>query len=96
MGYATYSILYETAELYNIAVSPQCRRFGIGRALLENVIDHCRAVQADNLFLEVRRSNESARAMYERFGFVYDSVRKNYYKNPTEDALLMHLSLEKR
>lgn len=92
-GYAVISTVYEMAELYNIAVTPNCRKCGIGAKLLQFVIAHCKQAGCENLFLEVRRSNEGARALYERFGFVYDSVRKNYYKNPVEDALLMHLSL---
>ena len=93
VGYAVSSLIYETAELYNIAVSPLHRKIGIGAKLLEFVIQNCSENGAETLFLEVRRSNSSARKLYESFGFVYDSVRKNYYKEPVEDALLMHLPL---
>ena len=95
LGYAVCSTVYEMAELYNIAVDQSCRKMGIGAELLTFVIRYCAKKGAENLFLEVRRSNDAARRLYERFGFSYDSVRKNYYKNPTEDALLMHLPLKK-
>ena len=81
------------AELYNIAVDIRFRNEGIGSKLLDFIIQHCKNQGAENLFLEVRRSNESARKLYEKKGFIFDSVRKNYYKNPVEDAILMHLSL---
>ena len=94
VGYAVYTSIYETAELYNIAVTPDARSQGHGGTLLREVIRRCTQTGADTLFLEVRRSNESARALYEKHRFTYDSVLKNYYKNPTEDALTMHLRLK--
>ena len=94
LGYAVCSTVYEMAELYNLAVDQSSRGTGIGAELLAFVIRYCQKKGAENLFLEVRRSNDPARRLYERFGFTYDSVRKNYYKNPTEDALLMHLPLK--
>ena len=93
LGYAVCSTVFEMAELYDIAVAPDCRKAGIGAKLLDFVIEYCRNAGAENLFLEVRRSNESAKRLYEKKGFVQDSVRKNYYKNPVEDAILMHLCL---
>ena len=93
LGYAVCSTVFEMAELYDIAVAPECRKAGIGAKLLDFVIEYCRKEGAETLFLEVRRSNESAKSLYEKKGFVQDSVRKNYYKNPVEDAILMHLCL---
>ena len=93
VGYAICSTVFEMAELYNIAVDIRFRNEGIGSKLLDFIIQHCKNQGAENLFLEVRRSNESARKLYEKKGFIIDSVRKNYYKNPVEDAILMHLSL---
>ena len=96
VGYAICSTVFEMAELYNIAVASEHRGEGIGAKLLEKVICHTKQLGAENLFLEVRRSNESARRLYEKKGFVFDSVRKNYYKNPVEDAILMHLCLQNK
>ncbi len=73
------------AELLRIAVSPEFRRRGIGGMLLESLSNEI----PGNIFLEVRASNEGARALYRSFGFTEDGVRKNFYKEPREDAILM-------
>ncbi len=93
VGYAVYSVLFEEAELYNIAVAPAYRNEGFGASLLQAVIQDVFTRGAEILHLEVRRSNISAQNLYEKYGFRYDSeIRKNYYQKPTEDALLMHLT----
>ena len=92
-GYAIFSVLFEEAELYNIAVDAQNREKGVGSELLQAVIAHCKTYNAQTLRLEVRQSNIAAQKLYEKFGFEYESKRKNYYQNPVEDALLMYLSL---
>ena len=95
-GFAVYSVLFEDAELYDIAVAPAHRQKGIGAKLLNAVMRDVFERGAETLRLEVRQSNLSARRLYEKHGFVYDkAVRKNYYQNPTEDALLMHLTPSK-
>ena len=91
-GYALYSILFEDGELYNIAVSPEMRNRGVGKDLLQAVISDSFARRAEVLRLEVRVSNAAARHLYETNGFKTEGIRKNYYQNPTEDAILMHLS----
>ncbi len=95
-GYAFYSLLFEDGELYNIAVDPNCRGFGIGNELLSAVVDDCLRRKAEILRLEVRQGNTPARGLYKKFGFLEEGIRKNYYQNPTEDAILMHLPLEKQ
>ena len=57
------------------------------------LVEELKAIDSHSLTLEVRASNAPAIALYERFGFAVDGIRKNYYKNPTENAVLMTLSL---
>ena len=73
----------------NIAVAESCRRQGLGRAMLSALIDHCRESGASFLTLEVRQSNAPAIALYESMGFLPEGRRKNFYRQPTEDAILM-------
>lgn len=95
-GYAFYSLLFEDGELYNIAVDPALRGLGLGNELLSAVTTDCKNRGAEILRLEVRQNNLPARALYRKFGFLEEGIRKNYYQNPTEDAILMHLPLVKQ
>ena len=76
-------------ELLDIAVSPEKRRMGIGKLLLNRAVEYTAGVGAERLWLEVRAGNASAAALYEKHGFYAVGRRKNYYENPTEDAILM-------
>ena len=66
---------------------------GLGSALLQTTLDEGRKRNANAAQLEVRASNEAAQRLYLKCGFEVVGRRKNYYRNPTEDALLMSLSL---
>lgn len=81
-------------QITNVAVHTKARRRGIGQALIEALIDYSKAKNLEVLILEVRESNEAAKALYSLNGFKVIGERKNYYTQPTEDALLMALSLE--
>lgn len=85
MGYCFVTQVMDTADLDNIAVSPAFRRQGVARALLDTAFA---GMEAD-IHLEVRASNAPAIALYQKFGFTQCGIRKNYYENPREDALLM-------
>jgi [ribosomal protein S18]-alanine N-acetyltransferase len=80
-------------ELENIVVEAKSRRKGLGALLMGKLIAQARTEQGENLFLEVRESNRSACAFYEKLGFARAGVRKNYYANPREDAILYRLKL---
>ena len=80
-------------EITNIAVSPDFRRCGIGRAMLSALIAEAKERGEERILLEVRASNLPARSLYQSFGFVCDGTRKRYYRDPTEDAVLMSLAL---
>lgn len=80
--------MLDEGYIANIAVDPKWRRQGLAGELLEV---YCRFAQAHLAFLtlEVRASNEAAIALYVKHGFVQAGVRKNYYQDPKEDALIM-------
>jgi ribosomal-protein-alanine N-acetyltransferase len=75
-------------EIENVAVTPEARRHGIGVALVRAVETQAQHRGAQALFLEVRASNQAARALYERAGFKVFGQRKDYYAHPTEDAIV--------
>jgi ribosomal-protein-alanine N-acetyltransferase len=80
-------------EVLNLAVAPEFRRRGMGEALLEAGLAAFRRSRVDEVFLEVRESNTSARALYARYGFRPVGQRSAYYRNPKEDALVLRLEL---
>ena len=76
-------------ELENIAVLPEFRRQGVGRALLSALLDEARVLQAERILLEVRASNQPAIRFYNSDGFQLLARRAGYYRNPEEDALIL-------
>ena len=89
VAYALFVILPPEAELLNIAVSPTLRRSGAARMLLDYADGVLSERGVSETFLEVRESNTAARALYTSRGFVPVGKRKNYYRYPTEDAIVM-------
>ena len=92
-----YLCLWEIAEelhITNIAVHPTCRRQGIGRTLLQGVLDDARQRKLRLVVLEVRPSNTEARTLYETFGFRVIGRRQGYYYDTGEDALVMEADLK--
>lgn len=80
-------------DIMNLAVAPDARRQQLGRTLLQSLIDELHRRGTERLFLEVRASNVPARALYASFGFEQVGLRKGYYVNPTEDALILRKEL---
>lgn len=76
-GYIIYSAVCDSADLLRVAVDAGSRRRGIGCKLMEAMIDDCKDRNVQSIFLEVRESNAAAIAMYEQFGFIKISTRKN-------------------
>ena len=89
LGYVGSQTVLDESDMMNVAVDPRFRRQGIARALIETLIAELAKMGSRCLRLEVRVSNESARALYERMGFQQLGLRKNYYHNPKEDALIL-------
>lgn len=77
----------------NIAVHTEWRRLGLGKRLLEAAIRKAREASCTHVFLEVRPSNEPARRLYSRLGFVELYRRRRYYIKPAEDGLVLVLAL---
>lgn len=94
VAYIVYWLIGEDVQINNIAVHPEARGRGVGEALLRHVIDKVREQGATFISLEVRMSNSAALALYRKLGFDVLGVRKNYYTNPDEDAMLMGLMLD--
>ena len=92
-GYLVATLQPPVAELQNLATSPEQQRAGVARALLEDLVDTCRARGVRELGLEVRVSNAAAQGLYRARGFRMVGLRRGYYQAPEEDALLMSLRL---
>ena len=90
-GYINIRFLAGEGELMRIAVKPEFRGYGLSRILMDRMIASAREQEASELTLEVRAGNEPAIGLYTSYGFVSEAVRKAYYHNPTEDALIMWL-----
>ncbi len=88
-GYVGSQTVLDESDMMNVAVDPGSRRQGIARALIETLIAELSKMGSRCLRLEVRVSNENARALYTRMGFQQLGLRKNYYHNPKEDALIL-------
>lgn len=89
IGYVGSQTVIGETDMMNIAVHPDHRRKGIGTALILELIDALKTRGSHSLMLEVRRSNSSAISVYKNLGFLEVGRRKNYYRNPKEDALIM-------
>lgn len=92
-GYSVMWFAADEGELGDIAVVPERRGEGIGRRLLRESISVAASRGTRSLYLEVRESNDVARRLYEKVGFNVVGVRKQYYTEPVEDAIVMKLDL---
>lgn len=84
-------LLVDELHINSLAVAPGRRRAGIATGLMREVLAAARREGAGRATLEVRRSNDAARGLYERLGFVVEAIRPDYYTNPREDALILWL-----
>lgn len=89
VGYIGMSVVVDEGYIFNIAVDKEYRKKGIGSALVETLVTYAKKNNLCFLTLEVRESNENARSLYEKFGFIKVGERKNYYSAPIENAVLM-------
>jgi ribosomal-protein-alanine N-acetyltransferase len=89
LGYVVAMIAGPEAEIADLAVSPDARRRGIGRALIDRLLGSLEAEGVVSVFLEVRESNHAARRLYESRDFHGIGRRRGYYRLPPEDALLL-------
>lgn len=94
-GYCIMSVAVGEAHLLNLCVHPDRQRCGLGKDLLERVVERARAGGARHMFLEVRPSNTAALALYQGAGFYQIGQRRRYYKSHEgrEDAIVLSLKL---
>ena len=92
LGYGGMHTVLGESYVDNIAVFPEFRGHGVGRTLMEALIEKARENGGVFITLEVRTSNLPAIAMYRSLGFTYAGVRRNFYTEPREDALIFTLS----
>lgn len=92
-GYIGSQTVPDESDMMNVAVHPDYRRRGIAEALVVALCDALREQGSVSLTLEVRASNEPAKALYQKLGFEQVGRRPNYYRNPKEDALILRKKL---
>ena len=93
-GYIGSQTVMNETDMMNVAVHPDFRRQGIAEALINVLVEHLKTIGSRCLTLEVRASNLPAIALYEKLGFSEIGRRKNYYRNPREDALILRKEWE--
>ena len=94
LGYVGCIFVLGEGSITNVAVSPDFRRLGIGDALISALVSNAKQIDAELLFLEVRKSNMAAQNLYKKHGFENCGERKNFYRDPCEDAYIMRLLLK--
>jgi [ribosomal protein S18]-alanine N-acetyltransferase len=92
-GYIIARRAADEGEILNLGVAPAHRRYGIGRALVEQVLALFRHDGVRKVYLEVRESNAAARRLYDRLGFAEVARRPRYYRRPVEDAVVLAAAL---
>jgi len=95
LGYAVCWTIAGEAHLLNIAVHPARQGQGIGRALLGECVRRAARAGASRIFLEVRAGNGAARRLYRSMGFVFRGIRKGYYTDTGEDAVVLDREVRK-
>ncbi|WP_373046419.1 ribosomal protein S18-alanine N-acetyltransferase [Vulgatibacter sp.] len=93
LGFVIFWVVHDEIHILNVAVDPPARRRGVARALLEELLQRGRRQKLALATLEVRKSNTGAIALYEGLGFRAVGVRKGYYVDEGEDAIVMVLDL---
>lgn len=88
-GYCGAYLILDEADVNQVAVDSSRQNQGIGRKLMEALLERLEQAGASAVTLEVRKSNRAAIALYESLGFITEGIRKNFYEKPVEDALIM-------
>jgi ribosomal protein S18 acetylase RimI-like enzyme len=81
-------------EIYNMGVTVGCRRRGYGESLLNALLQICRRARVKTVWVDVRESNNAAIAFYDVLGFVHQTIRRDFYRNPVENAVIMSLDID--
>lgn len=96
LGYIGMIVTGIEADIANVAVLAKHRKKGIGHQLVSAALKKAQQLDVDTIFLEVRKGNDKAIRLYEKFQFIPISIRKNYYQDPVEDAIIMSADLSTR
>lgn len=96
LGYAGFWQVLDTAEVNNVAVAEEYRRHGVGRMLMNGLMDLAELMGCRRVNLEVRATNDAAQHLYQSLGFRLNGRRPGYYAKTQEDALLMSCDLTQR
>lgn len=94
LGYVGSQTVMDETDMMNVAVHPDARRKGIAESLILALADALKRKQSKSLTLEVRATNAAAIGLYNKLGFTEIGRRKNYYRNPREDALILRKEWE--
>ena len=89
VGYVGVWKIFDEGHITNVAVHPDYRGQGIGKSLISELLYLCEKEGINSLTLEVRKSNIVAQSLYKSFGFVEEGIRKGYYSDNNEDAIIM-------
>ena len=91
VGYCIVYFVLDEAEIARVAVDSMQRKQGVGQEILKETCRICKGKGIERVLLDVRESNANARRFYQAFGFEEDGIRKNFYDNPNEHAVLMSM-----
>lgn len=89
VGFIDFWITFETCQLANLAVHPAYQKQGYARQMMDKMVEYAEKAGCENIMLEVRVSNTPARKLYESYDFIEMNVRKGYYNDNGEDAIVM-------
>ena len=93
LGYCGFLYVLDEAEIPNVCVKASARKQGIGKQMMSVLVEKAAKLGITTLYLEVRESNAAARTLYKSLGFAEDGIRKNFYEQPVENAVLMSKTL---
>ena len=93
IGYCGFLFVLDEAEIPNVCVKASARQKGVGKKMMSFLMEEAAKLGLAVLYLEVRESNVAARRLYESLGFIENGIRKNFYEQPTENAVLMSKAL---
>lgn len=93
LGYCGFLYVLDEAEIPNVCVKESARKQGVGKQMMTVLIEEAKKLCLAVLYLEVRESNAAARRLYGSLGFEENGIRKNFYEQPVENAVLMSKTL---
>ncbi len=93
LGYCGFLYVLDEAEIPNVCVKESARKRGVGRQMMTVLMEEAKKLGMAVLYLEVRESNQPARGLYKSLGFEENGIRKNFYEQPVENAVLMSKTL---